>query len=275
MRAHINPKLGRLLLSELDTKRVRAWWRSFPPSKHTVRINAYRVLRSMMNAALEEELILANPVTIKGASKKPPVSEEKRALRERIASPSQLDQVAALLPPHLALAVYLAAWCGLRYGEVAGLQCGDIDTKRWCVQVRRAAKRAPDGSLVLGPPKSAKSRRDVPIPARIRPIIEKYLAARKGKTGDPLICNARGGMLSNRSLLRNYQAACEQVEGMEGFTFHQLRATCASQLMSTGASPVEIMAILGHSDWETSMLYQRAPQDRLVEAMDRMSQNAQ
>ncbi|MDO4613087.1 MAG: site-specific integrase [Actinomycetaceae bacterium] len=275
MRRHIVPVLGGLRVDEVTRDHVQAWWDGMDPARPMVRLNAYRALSALMGRAVNEGLIEETPVKVHGATARPKRDEAWREARERVATPSQVDEIAAGMPEPLRVCVILAAWCGLRYGEIAGLQRRDIDFEAGVIRVRRAVKRDPRGGLVLGPPKSERSRRDVPIPGRIVPVLRAHLEEHTGPGArDHVVTNRAGHLVSDRSLLTPYRRAVDKVPGLEGLTFHQLRATCASQLMATGATPVEIMAILGHSDWSTSLLYQRAPRERLVEAMRRLSEDA-
>lgn len=63
---------------------------------------------------------------IKGATSKKRVRDEDR---ERVASDEQVEQIAGAMPGRLAIMIYLAAWAGLRYGEIAALRRRHIDLK--------------------------------------------------------------------------------------------------------------------------------------------------
>jgi integrase len=81
--------------------------------------------------------------------------------------PATLPEVAALveaLPKRYQLMALPAAWCGLRFGELAELRRGDIDLKAGVVHVRRAVVRV-NGEVVVSTPKSEAGVRDVSIPA--------------------------------------------------------------------------------------------------------------
>ena len=45
----------------------------------------------------------------------------------------------------------------------------------------------------------------------------------------------------------------ENLEGFEGFHFHQLRHTYTSNLLANGAAPKDMQELLGHSDVSTTM----------------------
>ncbi|MDO4613598.1 MAG: tyrosine-type recombinase/integrase [Actinomycetaceae bacterium] len=273
-RCHILPTLGDVRLPELTPGHIEHWYEDFDPAHPFVRWNSYRCLHAMLNAAVEADLIKTSPARIKGALVRPKITPEKREARERIANPTQIAEIAESMPDDLGVFVYLAGWCGLRYGEIAALRRRDVDLAAGVIRVRYAVKRSPSGGLVIGPPKSESSRRDVPIAAPVMPVLRAWLDSTDGGDDDLVFRASNGSPVANNRLTYHYRRAVDKVPGLEGLTFHQLRATCASQLMATGATPVEIMAILGHSDWSTSLLYQRAPRERLAEAMRRLSEDA-
>ena len=79
-----------------------------------------------------------------------PVNRFAHTCRERmrkpvrhIGEPATLDELALLvaaLPERLRLMIELAAWCALRFGEVAELRRGDIDLKDGVIRVTRAVQ---------------------------------------------------------------------------------------------------------------------------------------
>ena len=58
---------------------------------------------------------------------------------------------------------HLAAMLGLRWGELAGLQWGDIDFVARVLVVSRQVRREPGGRLTVVPPKSEASNRVVAL----------------------------------------------------------------------------------------------------------------
>lgn len=136
--------LGEVRVSELTRSDVRLWWQGLPVStRESSCRQAYDLLRAIMNAAVEAELIEVNPVQVKAAT-------QAQASRERETDPLPIDvlyAVAEQMPAPWRLGVLLGGVLGLRSGEVRALQrrdfnlTGDIPT----VKVHQAVKEAEGG----------------------------------------------------------------------------------------------------------------------------------
>lgn len=65
---------------------------------------------------------------------------------------------------------------GLRRGELLGLRWSDVDVEGRLVHVRHTAQRVYGHGMVFGPPKSRRSRRDIPLPAVTVRVLEEHRA---------------------------------------------------------------------------------------------------
>jgi len=76
-------------------------------------------------------------------------------------------------------AVAVAAWCGLRFGELIELRRKDVhnDGDRMTLRIRRAATIV-DNKLVVGPPKTDAGIRDVTVPPHVAEILRAHMKAR-------------------------------------------------------------------------------------------------
>ena len=54
------------------------------------------------------------------------------------ASLPELETLSKAMPDKYRVMVLLAAWCGLRFGELAELRRKDVDTREGVIRVRRA-----------------------------------------------------------------------------------------------------------------------------------------
>ncbi|MEU7947989.1 tyrosine-type recombinase/integrase [Micromonospora taraxaci] len=85
----------------------------------------------------------------------PPVGRGSRVLP----TAQQVHDLARLLPARLAATVYLAAGCGLRLGEILGMEVDDIDFDVREVHVRGQLKVLKGRQPFLGPVKTSTSAR--------------------------------------------------------------------------------------------------------------------
>ena len=155
----------------------------------------------------------------------------------------------------------LAAWCALRFGELAELRRSDIDVTNAVVHVRRGVVRGHAGRAVKDP-KSEAGQRDVNIPPHLMPAVKDHLRDHVAASRDALVFPAAaGGHMAPRALYAVYYPAREAA-GRPDLRFHDLRHTGAVLAAATGATLAELMARLGHSTVGAAMRYQHAAADR-------------
>jgi integrase len=83
----------------------------------------------------------------------------ERASERLVATVAEVEALARAMVPRLRAFVLLAAWCGLRRGELLGLQRRDVDILHGQVRVERILQQFKDGTLVYGPPKTEAGHR--------------------------------------------------------------------------------------------------------------------
>ena len=134
-RAGSIPALGDEMLRAVTPATVRAWWVGLGKKTPTSSTHAYQLLRAIFNTAREDKLITENPCQIKTAGK-PPKPRDVQPL-----TPAELVKVAEAAPETYRAAVPVAAWCGLRFGELIELRRKDIHTngEQTVLKIRRAA----------------------------------------------------------------------------------------------------------------------------------------
>ena len=263
----ILPGLGDLRLHDLTRADVRRWWATLDATKPRTNAKAYALLRTIGATAVDEEVIAANPVLIRGAG----VSK-----RQRTIEPATLPQIATIteaMPERLSLAVLLACWCALRYGEMAELRRSDIDFDRGVIKVRRGAVWL-KGRTISGPPKTAAGARDVAFPPHLAPTIREHLTtyAQWGKDG-LLFPSQSGGPISPSSFFKPWRKA-RLAGGRPDLRFHDLRHTGAVLAAQEGATLAELQARLGHTTPAAAMIYQHAASERDKELAERLSRRA-
>ena len=251
LRLHILPTFAKVVLSEITTPQIRRWRAGLLESsvgEPTV-AKAYQILRAIMNTAVDDELIQRNPCRIKGAG------AAKTAERPFL-DVAEVFQLADAVPARFRVLIFLAAFTGLRFGELAALQRHDIDLERRTVAVRRAlAETRTDGILVKAP-KSAAGVRTVAFPASLSGSLAAHLDvfAEQGRTG-LVFTGARGGQLRRNNFRRLWLRALETT-GLGDVHFHDLRHTGNTLAATGGATTRELMQRMGHSSVRAALIYQ-------------------
>jgi integrase len=252
---HVLPAFEDVPLIAITPAMVRDWHAKLRTrTGPTQRARAYSLLRTILGTAVADDVIPVNPCRIRGAG----VAKTARDIRP--ASMGELEALAAAMPPRYKLMVLLAAWCALRFGELAELRRADIDVTHGVVRVNRGVVRTDDGVVVKGP-KSEAGKRDVHIPPHLTPAVADHLAGMPARQDALLFPAVHGGHLSPATLRRPFHRAREAA-GRPDLRFHDLRHTGAVLAAATGATLAELMARLGHSTVSAAMRYQHAAADR-------------
>jgi integrase len=259
---YLLPAFGNRQLGAITPKQVRDWHAVTLVDRPTMRAHAYSLLRTIFASAVTDDLIDANPARIVGAGR------TNRVHRVKPASVAEIGALAAAMPDRLALAVLLASWCALRFGETVELRRGDVDLGAEVIRVRRAAVRV-KGAYEIGTPKSDASIRDVTIPPHLVAVIGDHLAKHVGAKRDALLFPAAGGgHLQPATLYRHWYTARASIN-RDDLRWHDLRHSGAVLAAATGASLAELMSRLGHSTPQAAMRYQHAAagRDREIAAL--------
>ena len=271
LRRYVLPELGKRSLDKITPMMVRAWHARLA-TEHgvsaTTSAKAYRLLRSMLATAVDDELIGRNPCILRGAG-------VERAAERPVISVSEVATLAGVIDPRYRSMVLLATWAGLRFGEAAGLQRGDIDLTSRSVQIERQLQELKNGERVEGLPKTDAGRRRVSLPPHIVPELARHLMIYVAEGETSLVFTSPDGTPLRRSNFnrRVWQPACKAV-GLRAFHFHDLRHTGNTFAASTGASTKELMARMGHASPRAALIYQHATRDRDHALADALSELA-
>ncbi len=258
LRRHLLPTFGSLPLGSIQPITVRRWYEHMTspagPGASTA-AKAYRLLRTILRTAVDEERIVRSPCNIRGAG-------VEKAAERPVATIGELEALAEAIGDRLRLLILLAAWCGLRRGELLGLERRDIDLAAATVVVARTRQGLKDGTIIIGPPKTAAGRRTIAIPPHILDDVAHHLESFVGT--DPcslLFTGAKGGPLRVHVLQDLWEKARETV-GLEHLHLHDLRHSGNTWAAATGASTAELMARMGHSSMQAAVRYQHATRER-------------
>ena len=260
---HLLPILGNVRLTDMTAQHVRDWYRGLDQRKPRMASKAYGQLRAIMNSAVDDELISASPVHIRGAG----ATAHRRKLEP--ATLNELQVIAESMPVRFQLMIWLASWCALRYGEIVELRRSDIrvspDAASALIRVRRGVVFL-KGAKQVTAPKSDAGVRDVAMPPHLIPMLVDHLQRHAARGANGLLFPADGGGHLWSSVMQKYFRLARERAGRPDLRFHDLRHTGAVLAAQQGATIADLQARLGHSTAAAALLYQHtaAGRDQLI-----------
>ncbi len=256
LRRHLVPTFGAVAVADITPAAVRLWRaaRLEVTGGPTV-AKSYALLRAVMNTALEDQIIARNPCRIKGGS----VAETPE---RPTATVPEVFAIAEKIPDRYRLMVLLAAFLGLRFGELIALRGQDVDLDSGRVRVRAAVAELRSGARITKLPKSRAGVRTVVIPDVILPTLRQHMVAfaEPGRDGRVFV-GLKGATPRRNHFNRVWRKACADA-GIKGLHFHDLRHTGNTMAAATGASTKELMARFGHGTARAALIYQHATEER-------------
>ncbi len=229
-------------LEEIDPPDVRAYIGHLDEAG--LRANSIRSilapLKAMYATAVEDGAVRSNPtvnVRIGIGRRADEPGREVRAMTR-----AELSVVLGHLPEEWQLMFELLAHTGLRISEAIGLTWADVELGR----SPRLLVRRQDCRGEIGPLKSAKSRRDIPL----SPGMARRLQIARGSrnAAERVFTSPQGFPLSDGNLRRRVLTPAVEAAGFPWVTFHTFRHTCASLLFEAGRDVKQVSEWLGHAD---------------------------
>lgn len=167
----------------------------------------------------------------------------------------RLEDILLASTDPVSLGILLALHTGIRNGELCGLKWCDICFLTGTLHIRRTVERISDldplrkakTKLIVGEPKTASSRRVVPLPTALC----AYLKARCGNA-DEYILTGTNKPSEPHTLYVRYSRFLRR-NGFDSYTFHALRHTFATRGIESGFDAKSLSEILGHSDVTTTL----------------------
>lgn len=259
LKNHVLPVLGDMEMAKITPSVVRTWHAKLTQAESPGQVTiakSYRLLRSVFATAVEDELLVRNPCTIKGAS-------VERSPERPIATAGEVKALADAMPLELRLLVQLGAFTGLRLGELLALRRKHVDLLRRTVTVTEQVQELADGTQDFGPPKTDAGYRTVTIPSTLLPVLEHHLAnfAQAGATG--FLFAGPDGQPVRRMRLRRAWWKARKAIGREDLTLHDLRHSGMTLAARTpGVTTRDLMGRMGHSSAQAALRYQHTSRER-------------
>jgi integrase len=169
----------------------------------------YRLLKAIMNTAVDDGITRKNPCRVRGASQDCSPERPVLTLREVVGLAEVIDDRYEAL-------ILLAAFGSLRWGELAALRRRDIDQDAGVAKIERSLTELPCGGYHFGPPKSAAGQRNIAIPAAIMPTLKRHLATYTAAEPDALVFTSpTGAPLRHNNFRRRHWLVAASARGRQ------------------------------------------------------------
>ena len=223
----------------------------------------------------------------------PKLYSEKRILSKE--EQKKLVELALTNEHPLAFAVFLGLYTGLRIGELLGLKISDINFDKKVIHVKRTVGRVSipgtkKSEYIVSDPKTAKGRRDIPMPDFLGDLIKGYIVKtedlRRILKYDIVECTPEKEKWINEDYLfssywgkpydvspfRNLLTKLLKEAGIGHITVHALRHSFATRAIENGFDIRSLADILGHTDVKMTLnTYGHALEEQKKLNMEKLS----
>jgi len=257
-RIHLVPEIGEIKLVDLTTDHVQ------------------RVINRMNNEGLSRRTIELVKVVLHAALKQAQrnklvyenvcdnvVLPRKENTEIRVLDMEEQSQlIAALEENYVGRGLLLALYTGMRRGEVLALEWEDYDIEKGTISVSKSLVRARTYSktgnkteLVVGTPKTEKSKRVIPLVDKAVQLLEKHRICQKEyselvgsfyEDHGLIFSSSSGGYMDPGNFNRKLNKVTKEL-GMKSLSPHVLRHSFATRGLEVEVSLKAMQELLGHS----------------------------
>lgn len=257
----ILPYFKDLKINEITSAHVRRWQAELISKgyKPTYLKTIHNQLSAVFNYAVRYYSLPENPARIAGAMGK------KKADSMKFWTVEQFNSFIACVPNFSAeVAFSVLFWTGMRIGELLALSPADVDLKNLQISVTKSFQTL-EGEEIVTLPKTDKSVRTIPIPAKLGSLLQKYInALYQPEPEDRLFPYTKGAFYGWMD------KGCA-ASGVERIRLHDLRHSHASLLINMGMPVLMVSERLGHENVETTLeIYGHLYKETAVSAMEKL-----
>lgn len=234
-----------LELYAIKSSHVESWVKAMSTrlAASTVKTRFVNV-RSVFRAAMRDRLIAVDPTAGVALPR-----QRKRDAAMQIPSPEQVRAILDAAQDDFRPFIAVCAFAGLRLGEAAALQVGDVDFLRRRITVSRQVQRAGGGNVEIRLPKYG-SEREVYVADELLQILGQHVAA---GIREPWLFSGASDMPPHQNTIGHRWRQTLKAAGPPGVRLHDLRHFYASGLIASGCDVVTVQRALGHAKATTTL----------------------
>jgi len=195
------------------------------------------VLGAMFRYAERQGWMLNNPASL--VRKLPRTEQPAAAYMRKEDIPAFLEAA----DPQYRTLFKMAILCGLRQGELLGLQWGDIEWRHKRVHVQRSYTEGR-----FGTPKTLQSRRNVDLPDALIADLKQWRLQCPVGEHDLVFPNSDGKPMNSANMTsRGFKPALRRAGLGDTLRFHDLRHTYASLMLANNVNVKHLSSQMGHA----------------------------
>ena len=257
----ISPFLGNKRLGDIQPRDVAEWMKALSSTYSVATINgARRVLSMILQAAVAFDHLQRNPISaVRPHKALVPLDSDRGAWSKSEA----MEALSAAKGNAVELPLTLALMLGLRRSEILGLRWDDFDFEKGTLTISRVRRDErtlnQDGTAsiktVTYPPKSASSRRRIPLSSTVMAALIGHRERQQSKgffRQDHWVFATHTGNPIGPSRLSKVFRDFLKEKGFRRIRFHDLRHSTAHLSLEAGVRIETLSQILGHSRIDTT-----------------------
>ena len=246
IRNHILPRFNKIKIDRITSSDIQKWFYELSNnfSKETI-LKIKNIINPVFDSAVEDDIISRNPVKSKrievvGRNSVPHKAMPREKMNQIKSGLNTLDERERYMGA-------LLCYTGMRFEEVLGVRWEDLTDDNWII-VCRAVVHPTRNQPVIKETKTGSSNRIIPATDELISILkrkEKGYILRSSK--DP----AGEIPLSYSEARRSFNKIRKKF-GIEEYSAHDFRDTCATEWRENGISLDVIARLLGHANTDTT-----------------------
>jgi len=264
-RNHIkDEEIGKTLLTKLTTNDLQKFYNSKAENGRKdgkpLSRNSIRLVHFVINSALKQAQTEGNIPRNVAEFVRLPNNDEIKQKDMRVLSPDQITIfLNGILNERLYTAFHLELGSGMRRGELLALRWQDIDLETCECRIVRSLVRGVSGIVRINEPKTKKSKRNIILPSsaidalrihKVNQTKEKMANRKHYAENDLIFCDELGDFLKPDGFVKSYKRLLKKCN-LPIISFHELRHSVATALLSNGTSAKEVQELFGHSKVNT------------------------
>ena len=184
LRVHLSPTFGHVPVKKISSASIRSWNSQLRAGSlsDTSAAKAYRLLRQILQTAVDDRLIRDNPCRIKGAA-------TERTRERVIPSINGVTRLADTIEPPYRAMVLVAAVAGLRKGECLGLARRhlELEAEPPMLTIERSRLETIEHGMIFQEPKTSAGYRRPALPPILVEELQAHLDQFVGADGESLL----------------------------------------------------------------------------------------